>query len=181
MRKRLRTALALSEEGAETIQLALAIPVFFVSTMAVIQLCVMAFSALTLEGGAEQAAWATDIEQLQKTESPEDANALVLDLVKGCSFGLDPEKLSVSGASFTSTDIYSKPPTPQPIANRNVICDEENRYQLAQMVRETTAGLIEFDVRYELPTLIELPGLSHVKVTRHIARERVVSTRTEIS
>lgn len=169
------------ELGAETIQLALAVPLLFVTAIAVIQLGVMAFATLTLESESEQAAWAVDLAQLQGAESPEAANALVASEIEKRAVALDARHLEVSGASLTSTDIYSVAATPKPIANRNVICDEENRYQLAQMLRETTAGLIEFDVSYELPTLINLPGLSHVKIFKHVARERVVSTRTEIS
>lgn len=181
MRKKAAAGVLCDESGAETIQLAFALPILFVASMAITQLCVMAFSTLTLDESAEQAAWAIDLGQLQSAGSPEDANALVLDSIKERAVGIDQARLSVSGASFTSTDVYSKPPTPTPIANRNVICDEDNRYQLAQMVHETTAGLVEFDIEYELPTLIELPGLSHVKVSRHVARERIASTRTEIS
>lgn len=171
---------SIDESGAETIQLAFAIPILFITSMAVIQLCIMAFSTLTLEESAEQAAWAVDLSQLKSAGSPESANELVLELVKDKSVGIDASKLCVSEAAFTSTEVYSKPPNPTPIANRNVICDEDNRYQLGQMVRETNAGLVEFDIEYELPTLIELPGLAHMRICRHVARERVVSTRTEI-
>ena len=170
-----------AERGAETIQLAIAMPLLLVIVIAIVQLCIMSYATLTLSSASEQVAWSIDLSQLQKAGTPDEANALVAREFE--SFALDPDgnMLKIRGASFTSTDIYSIAPTPKPIANRNVICDEENRYQLAQMVRETTAGLVEFDVSYELPTIINLPGLSHVKVTRHIARERVLSTRTEIS
>lgn len=169
------------ERGAETIQLAIAMPLLLIVTMSIVQVCLMAFTTLTLENESEQAAWAVDLAALQKAESPERANELVAQQILKRAIGLDKEKLKITGAALTSTDIYSAAPSPKPIANRNIICDEENRYQLAQMVRETSAGLIEFDVSYELPTIISLPGLSHVKVSRHIARERVLSTRTEIS
>ncbi len=170
-----------NEDGAETIQLAMAIPMVFLLSVAVAQIGIMAFSVLTLDGSVQQAAWAVDLEELESAGSPQSANGLVLDQIKRRSTALDFSKLSVSGAAFTSTDVYSMPATSKPIANRNVICSDEERYQLAQMVRETSAGLIEFDVSYELPTLIDIPGLSHVKVTKHVACERVVSTRTEIS
>lgn len=181
MKRRATPNAPFDETGAETIQLAFAIPILFITSMAVIQLCIMAFSTLTLEESAEQAAWAIDLSQVTNVSSPGEANELVFELVRDRSIGIDPAKLSISKTAFTSTGIYSRPPTPTPIVNRNVICDEDNRYQLAQMVHETSAGLIEFDVEYELPTLIELPGLSHVHISKHIARERVVSTRTEIS
>ena len=169
------------ECGAETIQLAIAFPLLFVIAVSIVQIGVMAFATLTLESECEQAAWTVDLTQLQKAESPEAANALVANEIAKRAIALDKTSLKVTGASFTATDIYSAAATPKPIANRNVICDEENRYQLAQMIRETTAGLIEFDVSYELPTLVNLPGLSHTRVSKHFARERVVSTRTEIS
>lgn len=169
------------EFGAETIQLAIAFPLLLVVAIAIVQLGVMAFAALTFESECEQAAWTVDLALLQKAESPEATNALVASEIEKHAIAFDKSLLKVNGASLTSTDVYSVPAVPKPIANRNVICDEDNRYQLAQMVRETTAGLVEFDVSYELPTLINLPGLSHVRVSKHIARERVISTRTEIS
>lgn len=171
----------IAELGAETIQLAIAMPLLLVVAMAIIQLGLMAFATLTLENEGEQAAWAVDLSQLQKAESPQAANELVASEIEKRAIAFDKNSLDIKGASFTSTDTYSIAPIPKAIANRNIICDEENRYQLAQMVRETCAGLVEFDISYELPTLINLPGLSHVRVTKHIARERVLSTRTEIS
>lgn len=169
------------ELGAETIQLAITLPLLFIIAIAVVQLGIIALATLALESESEQAAWAVDLVQLQKAESPEAANELVAREIAKRAIALDETRLKISGAALTSTDIYSTAATPKPIANRNVICDEENRYQLAQMVRETTAGLVEFDVSYELPTLINLPGISHVKIRKHVARERVLSTRTEIS
>ena len=172
---------AKDESGAETVQLAMAIPMVFIAAMATVQLGIMAFCVLTLDGSAQQAAWAVDLDELIYAGSPQSANELLSNEINRQSVCLDLEKLRISNAAFTSTDTYSKPPVSKPIANRNVICDEDNRYQLAQMTRETYAGLVEFDISYELPTLIELPGLSHMTVSRHIARERVLTTRTEIS
>lgn len=176
-----KTWLLQGEGGAETVQLAMAIPIVFIAAMATVQLGVMAFCALTLNGSAQQAAWAVDLDELIQAGNPQNANALIANEVSRQSVCLNLGKLRISKAAFTSTDTYSKPPVSKPIANRNVICDEDNRYQLAQMTRETHAGLVEFDVSYELPTLIEIPGLSHMTVSRHIARERVLTTRTEIS
>ncbi len=176
-----RKKLTAGEDGAETIQLAMAVPMVFVAAMATVQLGLMAFCVLTLDGSSQQAAWAVDLSELESSGSPQNANALVLNQIKKSSVGLDFTKLTVSGAAFTSSDIYSMPATSKPIANRQVLSDGDDRYQLMQMTRETHAGLVEFDVSYELPTLIEIPGLAHVTVTKHIARERVASTRTEIS
>ncbi|MGN0073317.1 MAG: TadE family protein [Coriobacteriales bacterium] len=170
-----------TELGAETVQLAIAMPLFIIVTMAFVQLCVMAFSVLTLSGEVEQAAWGVDVEELARCSGSEEANKLVRDEIIASAGKLDHSSLVVSNASFSQQDSYSHYAT-TPIINNNVVVDEEehSRYQLGEFYRETSAGLVEFDVSFELPTLINLPGLAHMKVSKHIARERAVLTRTEI-
>ena len=171
---------ARGELGAETVQLALAMPLVFIVAMSFAQLCVMAFSVLTLSGEVEQAVWQVDVEQLSRSSGSDEANQLVRDAIIAGSSGLAHDSLVVSNASFTHQDAYSHHGATA-ILNNSVVDDEEhNRYQLGELYRETAAGFVEFDVSYELPTLVNLPGLAHVQVSKHVARERALMTRTEI-
>ena len=169
------------EEGAEIVQLVIALPILFILIMAIVQLCVMAFSVLTLSSEAEQAAWEVDLDELKPVSGTDEANSLVRDAIIACSAALDESQLVVDNATYKESSPYSYTWTTS-ISNNNIVYDTEyrDRYQLGEMYRDTTAGLIEFDVQYTLPTIINLPGLGHVTVTRHVVRERVMSTRTEI-
>lgn len=167
-----------TELGAETVQLAIALPLFFIVAMAFVQLCVMAFSVLTLSGEVEQAAWSVDLGELEPVSGREEANELVKEAIVASAVALDPSSLVVSNATFSSQESRC---VTTPIINNNVVRSEEavESYQLTEFYRRTTAGIVEFDVAYELPTLVNLPGLAHVRVSKHIARERMLEAMTE--
>ena len=162
------------ELGAETVQLAIAMPLFLMLALAFAQIAVMAFSVLTLSGQIEQAAWAVDVARLEQASSPQEADA-------ACSGATRSESVVVSNSAFTQQEAYSRSQV-TPILNNALVSDEEGleSYLLEELYRETSAGLVEFDVSCELPTLVNLPGLSHVRVSRHVVRERALSSRTEI-
>lgn len=168
-----------NELGAETVQLAFTMPLLLIVIMAFVQLCMMAFSMLTLSSEVEQAAWYVDLEKLANAADDE-ANSLVEEAIIACSSTVDRDSLEVSGAAFTQQDSYSHRTTTAIINNPIVSDEEEHRYQLGELYRETSAGLVEFDVSYELPSIIKLPGLSHMRISKHVVRERAISTRTEV-
>ena len=101
--------------------------------------------------------------------------------IAACSGATRSESVVVSNSAFTQQEAYSRSQV-TPILNNALVSDEEEleSYLLEELYRETSAGLVEFDVSCELPTLVNLPGLSHVRVSRHVVRERALSSRTEI-
>ena len=169
------------ELGAETVQLAIAMPLFLLLALAFAQIAVMAFSVLTLSGQIEQAAWAVDVARLEQASSPQEADEIVSQAIAACSGATRGGSVVVSNSAFTRQEAYSRSQV-TPILNNALVSDEEGleSYLLEELYRETSAGLVEFDVSCELPTLVNLPGLSHVRVSRHVVRERALSSRTEI-
>lgn len=169
------------ELGAETVQLVFAMPVLFILIMCIIQLCIMAFFTLTLSGEAEQAAWAVDLSKMNEA-AQEERDGLVKEAIVSSAASIDPQRLSVANSSFKVSTPYSYQSTTTIGNDRNVLIDEDSgfAYGLSEMYRETDAGLIEFDVSYKLPSIINMPGLSNMTISRHITRERVLNTRTEI-
>ena len=169
------------EFGAETVQLVFAMPVLFILIMCIVQLCIMAFFTLTLSGEAEQAAWAVDLTKMSQG-SQEERDGLVKEAIQNSSASKDTQRLSVANSSFKVSTPYSYQSTTTIGNDRNILIDEDTgfAYGLSEIYRETDAGLIEFDVSYKLPSIINMPGLSNMTINRHITRERVLNTRTEI-
>lgn len=169
------------EFGAETVQLVFAMPVLFILIMCIVQLCIMAFFTLTLSGEAEQTAWAVDLTKMSQG-SQEERDGLVKEAILNSAVSIDSQRLSVANSSFKVSTPYSYQNTTTIGNDRNILIDEDTgfAYGLSEMYRETDAGLIEFDVSYKLPSIINMPGLSNMTINRHITRERVLNTRTEI-
>lgn len=170
-----------SELGAETIQLAFAVPVLLVTFMGILQLCIMAFFTLTLNSEAEQAAWSVDLESISESDA-EERNALVKQAIVESSAVIDAQRLSVENSTFKTSEPYSYEQM-TPISNSdNALVDKNSgfSYSLSEMYRSVAAGLVEFDVSYRLPSIINLPGLSGTTITKHVVRERVLSTKTEV-
>ena len=95
---------------------------------------------------------------------------------------VDEESLTVSNATFVPTTAED-PGYRQssPIRNNNILQGEDGeRYLLTTMSRESAAGYLEFDVTYRIPSIINLPGLSGLELSKHMKRERVQLTRMEI-
>lgn len=169
------------EFGAETVQLVFALPVLFILITCIIQLCIMAFFTLTLSGEAEQAAWAVDLERMSEA-SQDECDGLVKSAICASAAIIEPNRLSIANSKFKVSSPYSYQNTSSIESDRNVLIDEDTcfAYGLSEMYRETDAGLIEFDVSYQLPSIINMPGLSNMTINKHVARERVLNTRTEI-
>ena len=96
------------ELGAETVQLAIAMPLFLMLALAFAQIAVMAFSVLTLSGQIEQAAWAVDVARLEQASSPQEADEIVSQAIAACSGATRGGSVVVSNSAFTRQEAYSR-------------------------------------------------------------------------
>ena len=96
------------ELGAETVQLAIAMPLFLMLALAFAQIAVMAFSVLTLSGQIEQAAWAVDVARLEQASSPQEADEIVSQAIAACSGATRAGSVVVSNSAFTRQEAYSR-------------------------------------------------------------------------
>lgn len=178
-----RVRLRGTEEGAETLQLALTFPLVFFLVFAIIQLALMGYGVLALTTAAERAAWELPLGELSSACSSGDggrAEQLVKESILACSFGIDANALAVGDVGYAPQKTAGVTAIAR---NRFVYADDDShsRYILNDFYRESIAGDVTYTVTYTLPSLFAgVPGLSGVTVSKTVTRERVQSSRTEI-
>lgn len=194
-----------SENGAEIIQLILCYPIAILFVFSIIQLSLMGYSVLTVNSACEQAAWEIDIVSLSKAQQNGDdgtCSALIEDAIEAVSGKADnsandilwAKRLSVekvmqglTANTWVYTDApYGKTWRVDEVDNSNVMYpsgeapDDYAHYQLNDLYQEQVNALVSYHVRYEIPTLLDLPGLSGRIVEKDIVRARVQSSRVEV-
>lgn len=187
------------ERGAEIVELVFVYPMAIILIFSIIQLGFMAFSTLTMTNAMEAAAMNVECDALYdavvvnhdqdeakkilteaiKDENPAWAGKIEVSLADGHSSYFEPAYTDHNGQpSYITYDAT-------PVNNNNKIYvdyDDGSRgqYWIADFYRETRAGEVAFKVTYEIPSLLNIPGLAHMTTSRDIVRERVVTSRVEV-
>lgn len=197
--------LSCSEDGAEIIQLILCYPIAILFVFSIVQLSLMGYSVLTVNSACEQAAWEIDISSLSKAQQNGDdatCGKLIEDTIEAVSGRVDGntsdilwaknlfvEKVTqgLTANTWVYTDApYGKTWRIDEVDNSNVVYpsgeapDDYAHYQLNDLYQEQVNALVSYRVRYEIPTLLNLPGLSGHVVEKDIVRARVQSSRVEV-
>lgn len=187
------------ERGAEIVELVFVYPMAIILIFSIIQLGFMAFSTLTMTNAMEAAAMNVECDALYdavvvnhdeekakkilteaiKDENPAWSSKIEVSLAEGHSSYFEPAYTDHTGQpSYMTYDAT-------PVDNNNKIYvdyDDGSRgqYWIADFYRETRAGEVAFKVTYEIPSLLNIPGLAHMTTSRDIVRERVVTSRVEV-
>lgn len=187
------------ERGAEIVELVFVYPLAIILIFSIVQLGFMAFSTLTMTNAMEAAAMNVDCDALYRTvveendqaeaqeiltkaikaENPAWSSDIKVSLADGHSSYFEPAYTDHTGQpSYMTYDAT-------PVDNNNKIYvdyDDGSRgqYWIADFYRETRAGEVAFKVTYEIPSLLNIPGLAHMTTSRDIVRERVVTSRVEV-
>lgn len=175
---RLAQASSLDESGAETLELALVFPLAVFLVFAVIQLALMAYGVLALTAASERAAWDLPLSAFSAGTTP-DAEEAVKQAILESSLGLDADTLEVTDATYeASTKVRSTA-----VASNKVVTasDSKAKYRISEFSEEQVGGDVSYTVSYTLPSLFAgVPGLSDMKISKTVTRERVQTSRTEI-
>lgn len=188
-----------SERGAEIVELVFVYPMAIVLIFSIIQLGFMAFSTLSMTNAMEAAAMNVDSDALYEAVAGEHDEAKAQEILvkavkdEGVTWAGSIEISHADGHSTyfepAYTDADGQPSyltyDATPVDNNNKIYidyDDGSRgqYWISDFYRETRAGEVAFKVTYEIPSIINIAGLSHQKTSRDVVRERVVTSRVEV-
>lgn len=192
---RARNALG-REGGAETVQLAICIPIAICAAFAALQLALMGYSAVTTSAACEQAAWEVDAAALAAAQASGDeaeCERLVAEAIDRCAgttlwaVNLRVEPCTdegtggVSGGFWRQQAGYGASSTESAVQGETYFWgDDGGMYEASSLRAERVDGLVRFRVEYEMPSLIALPGLSGATVGKNVVRERVTENRMEV-
>lgn len=151
-----------TERGSEVVQFAIAVPLLLFVVFGIMQVGGMMLAASQLSCGITRACRQLDIAGLQHAE---DKEAFVKAGVLGAATQLVPSNLDVwQVRAFDQQERISQSATGGDIAE--------------QLSTSTT---LSYDIRYEIPSLLSLPGLFDQSFSRHVVctyvEERVVEVR----
>lgn len=201
-----KALLARREDGAEIVQLVLCYPITIIFVFSIIQLSLMGYSVLSMNSACEQAAWEVDVPALAKAQQAGDDAAcsnLIAETIEAVSGktpdgdskdilwakSLSVEKVTQGPTANTwlyTDEPYGKSWRIDTVDNSNVMYpngdapDDYAHYQLSDLYQEQVDALVSYHVRYEIPTLLKIPGLSGHIVEKDIVRARVQSSRVEV-
>lgn len=158
------------ESGAETVEFAMALPILLVAAVVLMQLCLFAMSGLSLDAQVTKGTWEVSAKELLAST---DRDALVKEAILRDAL-LDPDKLTVKNAHVTT---YTR-----------------NERSQSDSAKDTTLGLergeyrhdkslcrVEADVAYVAPSIVNVPGMTDVPITRHVSHVITDTDRIEVS
>lgn len=149
------------ERGNELVQFVIAVPVLLVVVFATIQIGGMMLSASRLSADIVRAGRHMDAGELDLAS---DKDEFVKNEIVRMSDQLVDDNLTVDHTSCSSI-------------NDEGIQPVQGEGSIMQHVRRTA---VSFDVSYEMPSLVLLPGLSGREITRHVECERTVGKIVEV-
>ena len=187
--------------GAEVLQLAMCLPMAVIAVFATIQLGLAGYSVVTTNAAVEQAAWHVDAAALAKAQAAGDDEAcreLIRDAVTEVSGGgatgagsvLWAQNLTISpytgdpagdesywytGGGYGKTENHTE------IRGDKTAFDGDGMMQTVDSIYTMRSdGCVRFGVSYEIPSLMNLPGLSGQVASKQVSRERVVESKMEV-
>lgn len=164
-----------SQLGQETIQIALAIPCVVIMVFGILQIALFAYSSAVLGNTLDAVAYESDVDKL--TDPAVNKNDYLLGMISEQSMLYNADgNLSVTNASFTMNPAETKVEELAPNRQTTTV----SGFVVRQLYKEQRTGDLTFTVTYKLPTLLTIPGLDDIRLTKTLTRERVVSRKTEI-
>lgn len=158
------------ESGAETVGFAIALPILLVAAIVVMQLCLFAMSGLSLEAQVTKGTWEVSAKELVAST---DRDALVKQAILADAV-LDPDKLTVRNAHVTT---YSRSERTQSDSAKDTTLGlERGEYR-----HDKSLCRVEADVSYVAPSIVNVPGMTDVPITRHVSHVVVDTDRIEVS
>lgn len=148
------------ERGSEVVQFVVALPLLLLVVFAVVQLGGMTLAASQLSSEITRACRQLDVAGLERAA---DKEVFLKEEILGASTQLRAESLHVEHVSWRRAATRSS--------------GEETGLAIEQ---RTTAVELSYYVRYELPSLIQLPGLSGQMLVRKVESSLVEGRTIEV-
>ena len=159
------------ERGSEIVQSVVAVPLVLLVVFATVQAGGMMLSVNRLTADLARACRQMDTAGLAFAV---DRERFVADEVLGAATQLKPDLLTVSNVRSEALGARLAPGATSRAAG------EEGAGAGAGIVQRTDAVRVSFDVRYELPSLMAVPGLAHRTIARHVECEQLAGRIVEV-
>lgn len=159
-----RDARLRGEEGSQTVQAAVAVPVIIVVLCVACQVAYMAVSESVLSSQIHKASTAIDVSRI----SARDADGELKRQIASYSDMIDADRLAVENTSVT----YPPASVERADVEGGGVSSMEKRVQTA---------VVTADVAYEIPSMISAFGFDGITVTRHIESVQTVDANVEVS
>lgn len=147
-----------SERGSEIVQFVVVLPLLLAMLFSIMQLAGMMLATSQVSSEITRACRQLDVVGFQRAA---DKERFVKDGILGASTQLDPDRLSVGGVTWA----YEKRTQRQDVEDGSVL------------EQEALVAIASYDVRYRLPAIADLPGLTGKVLERHV-RCSLVDGRT---
>ena len=162
------------ERGSEVVQSVVAVSLVLLVVLAAVQAGGMMLSVNRLTADLSRACRQMDTAGLALAA---DRERFVAQEVLGAATQLKPDLLTVSNVR---TEELGAALGARLAAAPGRMAGEEGDVAGAEVVQRTDAVRVSFDVRYELPSLAAIPGLSHRAITRHVVCGQMAGRIVEV-
>lgn len=158
-----------NEQGAETVELAIALPIVFIVCFAVVQLALTLFTSNSLSSQISSASWNINPQELAESSDP---NKTVKDTILEYSVGLVPDSLEVTNAqvSFETNNEETALPA----------VDKNTNLGITEFAHDQTLARIQVDISYDVPSIMDFAGLDLLDLSRHLDHTVIASDRMEV-
>lgn len=158
------------ESGSGAVEFAIALPFLLVTAIALIQLCLFAMSGLSLEAQVTKGTWDVSAKGLVAST---DRDAVVKRAILADAL-LDPDKLTVTNAHVTT---YARNERSQSDSAKDATLGLER----GEYDHDKSLCRVEADVAYVVPSIVNVPGITDVPITRHVSHVITDTDRIEVS
>lgn len=163
------------ERGSEIVQSVVAVPLVLLVVFVTVQAGGMMLSVNRLTADLARACRQMDTAGLAFAV---DRERFVADEVLGAATQLKPDLLTVSNVRSEALGAVQGARLAPGATSR--AAGEEGAGAGAGIVQRTDAVRVSFDVRYELPSLMAVPGLAHRTIARHVECEQLAGRIVEV-
>ena len=160
-----------NEQGGETVEFAIALPILLVTAIAIIQLCLAGLQILALDAQVTKGSWDVTASELIAS-SDQAATVKTAILADGALLADDNLTVENCTVSTDSTEAVSGLP--------EHCMDETGMDDAGEFVHSKATAHVEADVSYNVASIVNIPGVTDMTITRHLSHTLVDTDRIEI-